>query len=100
MIGKPGRVKRRRGAAILTRRAGRAMQGETRDGGPQMKLSIPEMSCGHCRAVVEQAIAAAAPGATAEVDLAARTVTVTGAEAAEPILAALAAEGYPATLAG
>ncbi|MCR9150217.1 MAG: heavy-metal-associated domain-containing protein [Rhodobacteraceae bacterium] len=65
-----------------------------------MKLSIPEMSCGHCKAVVEQAIATAAPGATVAVDLAARSVTVTGAAAADPILAALAAEGYPATVAG
>lgn len=62
-----------------------------------MKFHVPDMSCGHCRAAIEQAIAAA--GGTAAVDLDSRTVTVTGLDAARAT-AALAEAGYSATPAG
>ena len=65
-----------------------------------MKLSIPDMSCAHCRAVVEKTIAAQAGTARIVVDLDSRTVEVASASAIEPILKALAAEGYPASVAG
>lgn len=65
-----------------------------------MKLTVPDMSCGHCKAAVERALAGAAPGATVSVDLPARTVTVTGPADEAAVLAALAGEGYPATAAG
>lgn len=65
-----------------------------------MKLSIPDMSCGHCKATVEKAIAGADAAARAAVDLGSRTVEVTGAAHPEAILAALSAEGYPATKIG
>lgn len=60
-----------------------------------MKLSIPEMSCGHCRAVVEQVVTA--QGGTAVVDLPTRTVEVFGVADSAALLAALKAEGYEAT---
>lgn len=63
-----------------------------------MKLSIPDMSCGHCKAVVEQTIAAQDARATVSVDLATRQVDVTSSVGAKILLAALAAEGYPATV--
>ena len=62
-----------------------------------MKLSIPDMSCGHCKATVERTIAAVDPAAKVTVDLASRTADVTTGATAEAILAALRAEGYPAT---
>ena len=65
-----------------------------------MKLSIPDMSCGHCKAAVEKVIAAQDAGASVIVDLTSRTVEVASTAAPEAILAALAAEGYPAALAG
>ena len=61
-----------------------------------MKLSIPDMSCGHCKAVVEKTIAGQDPAARVVVDLRAKTVDVSSSVALEAILAALAAEGYPA----
>lgn len=61
-------------------------------------LSVPDMSCGHCKASVEAAIFAADPAAKVSVDLASRTVAVTAADLA-PVLKALEAEGYPATVA-
>jgi copper chaperone len=61
-----------------------------------MKLAIPDMTCGHCRAAVEEAVAEAAPGARVRVDLAARTAEVEGAADAQRVMGALAAAGYPA----
>ena len=63
-----------------------------------MKLSVPDMSCGHCKAAVEKAIAAQDAGARVTVDLETRTVEVASTVALETLLAALAAEGYPAVL--
>lgn len=58
-------------------------------------LSVPDMSCGHCKASIEAALAPLA--ATVEVDLPARRVRATGAPA-EALVAALAAIGFPATV--
>lgn len=60
-------------------------------------LSVPDMSCGHCKASVEAALAPLARGV--RVDLAARTVSAEGA-APEALLQALAAIGFPATVTG
>lgn len=61
-----------------------------------MKLAIPDMSCGHCKAVVEKAVASVEAGAAVTVNLADRTAEVSGASDPARLLAALAAEGYPA----
>lgn len=45
-----------------------------------MKLSVPDMSCGHCKAAIEEAVTAA--GGTASVDLERREVTVEGLDPA------------------
>ncbi len=63
-------------------------------------LSIPDMNCGHCRAAVEQALAAVPGAGQVTVDLAARMATVSGPADLAPLLAALDAAGYPATLSG
>lgn len=65
-----------------------------------MKLSIPDMSCGHCKATVEKTIASVDPAAQVAVDLASRTVEVRSTASDSALLQALDAEGYPATLAG
>ncbi len=61
------------------------------------KLSIPEMSCGHCKATVEQAIKALDPAAALNFDMTARTVEVQSAAALDAMRAALSAVGYEAT---
>lgn len=48
-----------------------------------MKLNVPDMSCGHCKAAIEKAIDEA--GGQAEVDLDARQVKVSGIEAEEAV---------------
>lgn len=65
-----------------------------------MKLSVPDMSCGHCKAVVEKTIAEQDAGASVVIDLATRTAEVSTTAAPDRILAALAAQGYPAAIAG
>ncbi|MCB2110237.1 MAG: heavy-metal-associated domain-containing protein [Defluviimonas sp.] len=63
-----------------------------------MKFSIPDMSCSHCQATVERTIIDIDSRADVVVDLTHRTVEVTSTAVAEAILAALAAEGFPAKL--
>ena len=60
-------------------------------------LSIPDMSCGHCKAAVEQALGAVPGAGSVSVDLAARAATVSGTADLAAMLAALDAAGYPAT---
>lgn len=61
-----------------------------------MKLSIPDMSCGHCRTAVEKAIEAL--GGKAEVDLDSRSATLTGIADPTTAINALEAVGFPAKL--
>jgi copper chaperone len=60
-------------------------------------LSIPDMSCGHCKAAVEAALAAVPDSGAVTVDMSARKAAVTGPAALPALLAALDAAGYPAT---
>lgn len=61
-------------------------------------LSIPDMTCGHCRAAVEAALRPL-PGVTGvAVDLPARKAEVTGTAAAADLIAALDSIGFPAEL--
>lgn len=62
-----------------------------------MILSIPDMSCGHCKASVEAAILKLDPRADVQVDLAARRATVTTDQPQAAILHALDSMGFPAT---
>lgn len=63
-----------------------------------MKIDIPDMTCGHCKASVEGAVARAAPGATVTVDLAAKSAVVEGAASPEAVLEAVRAAGFDARL--
>lgn len=57
-------------------------------------LSVPDMSCGHCKASVEAALAPLPGMAPVEVDLTSRQVKVAGAAA--EALKALEMIGFPA----
>jgi len=59
-------------------------------------FSIPDMSCGHCKASVEAAILKLDPAATVVVDLKARRAEVTSGVPVEALINALGAVGFPA----
>ncbi len=61
-------------------------------------LSVPDMTCGHCKASVEAALAPLAPQVV--VDLAKRQIAVTGSDDAAGLLRALEAVGFPAGVIG
>lgn len=61
-------------------------------------LSIPDMTCGHCKASVESALAALGDAGMVSVDLAAKTATTTGPAAPARLLQALDEVGFPATV--
>lgn len=61
-----------------------------------LTLSVPEMTCGHCKATVEAAIARLDPAALVAVDLDARQVAVQTGQLAAAVVAALDRAGYAA----
>ena len=60
-------------------------------------LSIPDMSCGHCKAAVEAALSGVPGAGRVSVDLAAKRAVAEGTAPLPDLLAALEAAGYPAT---
>jgi copper chaperone len=64
-----------------------------------MKLSVPGMTCDHCKATVERTIIDLDSSADVNVNLRRKTVDVSTTAPAEAIINALGREGYPATLA-
>ncbi len=64
-----------------------------------MQISVPDMSCNHCKASVEGAIRGVDPAAVIGVDMIARKVEVTTTAPAPALIAALDAVGFPATVA-
>ncbi len=62
------------------------------------KLMVPEMSCGHCKAAIEKAVAGVDADARVSVDLENRTVSIESAAADAALIDALKAGGYEATV--
>lgn len=59
-------------------------------------LTVPDMTCGHCKASVLSALGAVPQAGDVAVDLATKTVTVTGPAQAEALVRALDQVGFPA----
>jgi copper chaperone len=60
-------------------------------------FSIPDMSCGHCKASVDAAILKLDPSASVTVNLENRTAQVVSGEPSRALINALVAVGFPAT---
>lgn len=65
-------------------------------GDNMIKLSIPDMSCGHCAGVITNTIKGLDNSAVVEFDMAARTATINTSAGQAEVSAALAQAGYPA----
>ena len=61
------------------------------------KYSIPDMSCGHCKASVEKAVASVDPSAKVVVDLTTRHADIVSTSMPAAMIAALKQAGYEAT---
>lgn len=61
-------------------------------------LSVPDMTCGHCKASVTQALTSVAGTSSVEVDLTTRQVSLTTTAPEAALLAALDEVGFPATV--
>jgi copper chaperone len=62
-----------------------------------IRLSIPDMSCGHCVEAVTQAVKKADPDATLNIDLGGRTAAIETRTPSETLAAAIEQAGYPNT---
>lgn len=60
-----------------------------------IKLTVPDMSCGHCVGTITDAIKKLDPAAEVKTDLATKTVTVETARPLAQVALALDAAGYP-----
>lgn len=63
-----------------------------------MQLSVPDMSTGYCKSVIEDTIACQDPRAKIIVDLISKTVQVKTVVKATIVLTGLKVAGYPAEL--
>jgi copper chaperone len=62
------------------------------------RLSVPDMTCNHCKATVEAALIAVPNAGLISVDLTLRQVEVAGDASPVALVAALDQAGYPATV--
>ena len=63
----------------------------------KLNLLVYGMTCGHCEKAIKQAIKSVDANAAIEIKRTENLVIVDTAEAAETIVAAITAEGYPAS---
>lgn len=64
-----------------------------------LTLHVPDMSCGHCSGVITKALKGLDPSAVIGFDMHNHLVQVDTKAAADAVLTAVDAAGYPATLA-
>ncbi len=62
-----------------------------------IRLTIPNISCGHCARAITNAVTAVDANATVVIDIGAKTADIESTAATADLVAKLAASGYPAT---
>lgn len=62
------------------------------------RFSVPDMSCGHCKAAITEALSALPDAGAIVVDLARKEVTTAGSADPADLLAALSQIGFPAVV--
>ncbi len=61
------------------------------------RFSVPDMTCGHCKAAIEKAVSAISPAAVIKVDLENHIVEIESTTDDATLVAAMKDEGYEAT---
>jgi copper chaperone len=61
------------------------------------KFSVPDMTCGHCKKAIEEALHKLDAGAQIEIDLDNHIVALTSAAAPDSAIAAIKEAGYTAS---
>ena len=61
------------------------------------QFTVPDMTCGHCKKAIEEALIAVDNAAQITVDLNRHAISVASKAGADQIIASLDAAGYPAT---
>lgn len=64
------------------------------------RFSVPDMSCGHCKATIENAVLDADGGAELSFDMEAREVEVDSVLNTDEVIATMKEAGYEATVKG
>ncbi len=64
------------------------------------EMTVPDMTCQHCKASIEKAIAGVDPQAQVTVDLAGHLVTITSGSGDEALLQAVRDAGFEPALRG
>lgn len=64
------------------------------------RFSVPDMSCGHCKATIENAVLDADGGAELTFDMEAREVEVDSVLDTDEVIATMKEAGYEATVKG
>ncbi|CAN5217697.1 heavy-metal-associated domain-containing protein [soil metagenome] len=60
-----------------------------------MEFNVPDMSCGHCAGVITKTVQQLDAGATVNIDLPAKKVTIETAQDRQTVVDALTEAGYP-----
>ena len=63
-----------------------------------LELHIPDMSCGHCKKTIQNAVQAVDQSATVEFEMDSRHVKIKSGADSAVLIDALAEAGYPATV--
>lgn len=61
-------------------------------------FTVPDMSCGHCKAAIEKAITGADSTAAVSFDMDARKIEVSSSLTVDELAALLSREGYPSSV--
>jgi copper chaperone len=65
-----------------------------------LTFKVTDMNCGHCVSAITQALQAAKPQATVEIDLPSKTVRITGADNPDEVGHIISEAGFTPTLLG
>jgi len=58
------------------------------------EFTVPTMTCGHCAGAIKKAVAAVDPGASVNIDLVGKRVSISSSQPSTELVAAIREAGY------